>query len=108
MKQTDYKFNGQEVSYEVTDDGYDIYFGGILWIHQYDPYIPYPDLGYEGSCLKHIEELVTVSEKQQVEDISTEERLSALEEENSVLSSTIDDILTNIIPAIMAGESEVK
>ena len=31
MKQTDYKFNGQEVSYEVTDDGYDIYFGGILW-----------------------------------------------------------------------------
>lgn len=35
----------------------------------------------------------------------TEERLSALEEENTSLSTTLDDILTNIIPSITVNDS---
>ena len=36
----------------------------------------------------------------------TEHRLEALEKENTMLYSTIDDILINIIPSIMGKESE--
>lgn len=57
MKQTEYKFNGQALSYEILEDGYNIYLGGTLWITQQEPHIPCPDLGYEGSCLKQMEEL---------------------------------------------------
>ena len=35
----------------------------------------------------------------------TEERLIALEEENTSLSTTLDDILTNIIPSITVNDS---
>lgn len=58
MKQTDYKFDGKAVSYEILDDGYKIYIDGTEWIHQYEPLIPYTDLSYEDGCLKQIEELV--------------------------------------------------
>lgn len=108
MKQTDYKFNEQSISYEITDNGYSIYLDGNLWITQYEPYIPYPDLGYEGSCLKQIGELATVPEQQVDEVTSTENRLSSLEEENAMLSATLDDILTNVIPAMTGAESEVN
>ena len=36
----------------------------------------------------------------------TQQRLSALEAENTNLYTTIDDILTNIIPAMVAGTTE--
>lgn len=108
MKVTEYEFNNEKISYEICDDGYDIYLNNRIWVTQHEPYIPYPDLGYEGSCLKQIEEICKVEEPQ--ED-NTEQRLSALEAENTNLYTTIDDILTNIIPAMMAGtteESDVK
>ena len=72
MKTTNYKVNEQKVSYEVTKDGYMIYLGGKPWIHQYEPYIPYPDLGYEGSCLKQIEEITTMPEQPLEDTLSTE------------------------------------
>jgi hypothetical protein len=53
---TDYTLNGQSISYEITEDGYFVYLDNSPWIHQYEPYIPYPDLGYEGSCIKQIEQ----------------------------------------------------
>lgn len=58
MTKTDYKYYGKDVSYEILDNGYNIYLDGALYITQPEPYIPYPTLGYEGSCLKQIEELV--------------------------------------------------
>lgn len=57
IKETDYIIKEQKVSYEVSDDGYDIYLDGRPWMVQHEPYIPYPQLGYEGSCLKQIEDL---------------------------------------------------
>lgn len=106
MKQTEYKFNGQALSYEILEDGYNIYLDDSLWITQPEPHIPYPSLGYEGSCLKQIEELCA-PRPEGVPEQTMEERLSALEEENAMLSTTLDDILTNVIP-MMTGESEVN
>ena len=54
--------------------------------------------------MKQIEELCTPVTP---EPTDTEKRLSALEEENEMLSATLDDILTNVIPAMAANESEV-
>lgn len=63
MKNTDYVVDGRTVAYDILDDGYKIYLGDTEWIHQYEPFIPYPELGYEGSCLKQIEELVNAEEQ---------------------------------------------
>ena len=103
MTQTDYKMNGHELSYEIAEDGYDIYLDGRAWITQHEPYIPYPKLSYEEGCLKHIEEICKVEEPQEDE---TQKRLTALEEENTNLYATIDDLLTNIIPAMTTGTTE--
>ena len=40
------KFSNQ-LSYEITEDGYDIYLDGVKWICQHEPYIPDPTLTYE-------------------------------------------------------------
>lgn len=55
---TNFKFNDKEISYNITDDGYDIYLDGELWIGQHG------DLGkpidssksYEENCLAQIEQ----------------------------------------------------
>lgn len=103
MKTTEYKFNNETISYKITEDGYDIYLGDKKWVTQYEPYIPYPNLSYEAGCLKQIEEICKVEEPQEDE---TQQRLSALEAENAELSATLDDILTNVIPAMVAGTKE--
>lgn len=105
MITTNYVINGQGVSYEIFENGYNIHLGEKLWITQQEPYIPYSSLGYEGSCLKQIEELTNQPDTEEVSS-DYEIRLSALEEENAMLYATLDDILTNIIPAV-TGESEV-
>lgn len=72
MIQTEYVIDGKTVSYEIKDNGYEIYLGSQLWITQYEPYIPYPDLGYEGSCLKQIQELATPATPQPtIEEMQT-------------------------------------
>ena len=43
--------------YELTDNGYYISIDGQKSIHQYEPYIPYPDLGYEGSAKAQIKDM---------------------------------------------------
>ena len=43
--------------------------------------------------------------KEPLED-ETQQRLSALEAEKTNLYTTNDDILTNVIPAMMAGTTE--
>ena len=103
MKTTDFKFNEMAVAYEVLEYGYDVYLDNNIWISQHEPYIPYPNLSYEAGCLKQIEGICNVKEPQEDE---TQQRLSALEAENTNLYATIDDILTNIIPAMVAGTTE--
>lgn len=51
-----------DLYYELTPDGYWIFDRNneLFRIHQYEPYIPYPELGYEGSAQKQIEELMNV------------------------------------------------
>ena len=105
MKTTDFKFNEMAVAYEVLEYGYDVYLDNNIWISQHEPYIPYPNLSYEAGCLKQIEEICNVKEPQEDE---TQQRLSALEAENTNLYATIDDILTNIIPAMVAGTTEER
>lgn len=70
-----------------------------MWISQREPFIPYPSLGYEGSCIKQVEQLVGIK------SINMEERLQVLEDENKRLRNVLDDVLTNIIPTLV-GESE--
>lgn len=58
--ETKHTFSGKKISYEITGDGYMIYLDGAPWVHQYEPYIPYPDLGYEESCIKQVKEICSV------------------------------------------------
>lgn len=46
-----------ELSYEVSEDGYDIFLHGELWITQHEPLIPNPDMSYEENALWHCEQL---------------------------------------------------
>ena len=46
------------VSYEVTENGYNIYLGDALWITQYEPYIPNKELSYEENAIAQINEIV--------------------------------------------------
>ena len=98
MTKTDYKIDGKEVSYEVTEDGYDIYLGKTKWISQREPYIPYPELSYEKGCLQQIEEVVKSTQvgKKSMEQLDrieeavsqtalTTEYLSCLQELNTDL-----------------------
>ena len=63
MKNSGFTLDGKEISYEITEDGYNIYLDGKLWIRQYGQYIPFPDLSYEEGCLKQIKEIVEGFEK---------------------------------------------
>ena len=65
MIKTDYIIDNKNVSYKIFEDGYKIYLDGVEFIHQYEPYIPYPNLSYEEGCLKQIEELVASHEEAQ-------------------------------------------
>lgn len=99
MTKTDKLYDGQEISYEVGDDGYDIYLSGRKWITQHEPYIPYPNLSYEESCKKHIEEILSGQEKT---EIFIDERDKKIAE----LSAIMDDLILNVIPAIMEANTE--
>lgn len=82
---TDHIINDQKVSYSIEENGYTIYLSEKPWITQPEPHIPYPDLGYEGSCLKQIEELVNA----QVQKETEEEKMAALEAQVQSLTDCI-------------------
>ena len=77
MITTDKTIDGKAVSYEIFDDGYDIYLDGSLWISQHEPYGHPMDASksYEENCLLQIEELTAP-----VEPDMTEQRFSELED----------------------------
>ena len=96
-----YEIGERKLTYRICNDGYDIYLDYKLWISQREPFIPYPLLGYEGSCIKQIEQLSGIKSGSE----TTEERLQVLEDENKRLGNVLDDVLTNIIPTLI-GESK--
>ena len=92
MIQTDYKMNGHELSYEIAEDGYDIYLDGRAWITQHEPYIPYPKLSYEEGCLEHIKDICKPAEEQKTMEEKMNEMkqyIGKLEKELSVQSDAI-------------------
>lgn len=106
MKTTDYTINGQSVSYTVEEDGYTIYLGEKVWISQYEPYIPYPNLGYEQSCLKQIEELATLNEESTSQDELNAEIL--LNQATILENQTAqDEVLAEILLNQVGGEANV-
>ena len=105
MKTTEYKIDNKSISYEVTEDGYDIYLGGEKWISQHEQLGKPVDKNksYEENCLAQIEEICNPPEPKEDE---IQQRLSVLEEENINLSTTLDEILTNNIPSITGNDSK--
>ena len=66
------------LTYEIKENGYEIYKDGNLWISQYDPYIPNPSISYEENAIKQIEEL-----NNPIIDETLESRVNILEEQNN-------------------------
>lgn len=72
----------KRITYEVLDNGYIINLDGKPWIEQLEPYIPYPELSYEESCLKQIEEIIKSNEEaeqKKQEQVSLQEQITNLE-----------------------------
>lgn len=88
MITTDKKIDGKTISYEIFDDGYNIYLDGAIWITQHEPYGHPMDAtkSYEENCLMQIEELTTPVEP--VPD-PTEQRISELEDAVIELASLV-------------------
>lgn len=95
MTKTEFKSEGKTVSYEILEDGYIIYIGGVASIHQYEPYIPYPDLSYEEGCLKQIGDLVS-SQQQQEDTANKEQQIEALQEQVNMLTEAIMEMSADV------------
>lgn len=89
MKTTEYIIQNKKVSYSIEENGYTIYLDGKPWITQPEPYIPYPDLGYEGSCLKQIEDMVESESISNNNSQTAEEKMAALEAQVQSLTDCI-------------------
>ena len=79
------KYN-DNISYKIVENGYEIYFDGVLWITQHEPYAKLYDSSksYEENCLMQIEELTAP-----VEPDMTEQRISDLEDAVIELASLV-------------------
>ena len=69
---TNHKVNGQVISYEVVENGYNIYLGETLWITQPEPYIPNRSLSYEENAIAQIEEIAKGFEEADNENLINE------------------------------------
>lgn len=76
------------ISYEIFDDGYNIYLDGAIWITQHEPYGHPMDVSksYEENCFLQIEELTAPAEP--IPD-PTEQRISELEDAVIELASLV-------------------
>ncbi len=71
-------------TYEIIEDGYYILINGERVIHQYEPYIPNPELNYEENALAQIEEL---------KEMDKQESQPTLEERMALAEDAINSIL---------------
>ena len=74
MTKTEKTVNGKILSYEILNNGYEIYLGGKLWISQRGQYSKPVDqsLSYEDNCLAQIEELTRQTETVNVDELLKE------------------------------------
>ena len=100
MKQTDYKFNERNISYEILDNGYAIYLDGVIWIEQKEPFIPYPNLSYEEGCLKQIEELCNPI---MIESVESEQNAKILKS-NEAIAERLNRIEETIASTALTTE----
>lgn len=73
---------GTKLYYEILDDGFKLYEGESAkypYIHQYEPYIPNPDLSYEENAIQMIKEFVEASKGTMHEETLLESRLTDIE-----------------------------
>lgn len=73
--------------YEILEDGYYIKDDEqpLMVIHQYEPFIPYPDLGYEGSAQKQIEDLTIKPEETELYQMGYDQAILDMLEESEVI-----------------------
>lgn len=88
------------LTYKIKENGYEIYKDGVLWISQYEPYIPNPNLSYEENAIRQIEELN--NNKAIVETI--ESRVVILEEQNNQQ----EEIIANLTYEVMMLQEPVS
>ena len=100
MKQTEYKFDGKLVSYDILNDGYKIYLDGTEWIQQEEPLIPYPNLSYEEGCLKQIEELCNPV---MIESVESEQNAKILKS-NEAITEQLNRIEETIASTALTTE----
>lgn len=101
MKTLVFYDNNGKIFY-MTTGSYEIPNGGIQYLETEIP---------SGKMLVSIDVSDHKNPTPIFEDIpedETSKRLSELEEEDMALAMTLDDILTNVIPAMMGIESEVN
>lgn len=94
MTKTEFKSEGKTVSYEILEDGYIIYLDGVACVHQYEPYIPYPDLSYEEGCLKQIRNLVFSQRQEETTD--KEQQIEVLQEQVNMLTEAIMEMSADV------------
>ena len=80
MIETNYSIDGEQLSYELLDDGYKIYKGGTPFIHQYEPLIPDKTKSYEENAIQQIEEIIASFENAQNEQNEITEMQLAITE----------------------------
>ncbi len=68
----EYYYDDKLVTYSLSNDGYDIYLDGILWVSQHEPYIPYRNKSYEENAILQIEEITSIPsyENDPIDDIN--------------------------------------
>lgn len=70
MINTDKTIDGKAISYEIFDDGYEIYLDKVLWITQRGEYSKPIDRekSFEENCLLQIEEITTIPKPTESEE----------------------------------------
>jgi hypothetical protein len=113
MIETNYSIDGEQLSYEILEDGYMIYKGGTAWIHQYEPHIPNKELSYEENAIAQIEEIVASHEeakKEQQEKLEAEQKAeqekAQLLEQIALQDEAINELASLVSELMMAKEVE--
>lgn len=89
MIDTDYTLDDEKISYEITDDGYDIYKSGRKWVAQHEPFIPKANLTYEENCIQQIEEILRDHDLMETVD----QQINRIETEFSETEELIAELL---------------
>ena len=86
MTSTDKTFAGRNISYQIFEDGYDIYLDGEPWISQREPYGKMYDKtkSYEENCLLQIEEIT-----KETKEPEPQEQLYTLDQAAAIIASEV-------------------